>query len=93
MQPAVESWPGSRVVQSLSGIQEDDPLTSENISEAEIYRNLMFELAGDGDPLRALGEMPKEVRSILESAGDDLRIRPAEGEWSVIELLFANFTD
>ena len=56
-------------------------------SEAERYRNLMFELAGPGDPSARMGEMPAEARLVVASAGEDLRTRPADGEWSVIELL------
>jgi len=57
------------------------------LSEAERYRDLMFELAGPGDPSARMGEMPAEARLVVASAGDDLRTRPADGEWSVIELL------
>ena len=56
-------------------------------TDAEAYRLLMFDLAGPGDPSGAMARAPGEVRTIVTSAGEHLRTRPAAGEWSVIELV------
>lgn len=56
-------------------------------SEAEQYRALMFQLAGEGDPSTRMAQTPDKVRGIVESESDQFRSRPALGEWSVIELL------
>jgi hypothetical protein len=62
-------------------------MTIDPISEADHYRNHLLDLAGKGDPSDRMSAMPAEVREIVESAGDGLRTRPAEREWSVLELL------
>ncbi|MGI8609802.1 MAG: DinB family protein [Candidatus Dormibacteria bacterium] len=57
------------------------------VNPADAYRALMFKLAGEGDPSEALLAGPGELRRVVQSAGADLRRRPADGEWSVIELV------
>ncbi|MEA2647141.1 MAG: hypothetical protein QOE92_2224 [Chloroflexota bacterium] len=62
-------------------------MTLDPVVEAEKYRNLLLELAGEDDPSDTMLSLPGEVRRIVAEAGADLRTRPAEGEWSVLELL------
>ncbi|MFN2463581.1 MAG: DinB family protein [Candidatus Dormibacteria bacterium] len=62
-------------------------MPGDTVKAAEAYRAAMFKLAGDGDPSDALLAAPSELRRLVESAGADLRRRPAVGEWSVIELV------
>jgi hypothetical protein len=62
-------------------------LSIDPVSNARGYRELMFQLAGEGDPSAAMLDAPATVRSVVEGAGAELRSRPAEGEWSVLELL------
>jgi hypothetical protein len=62
-------------------------MTIDPVADANAYRELMFQLAGEGDPSERMALAPGTVRGLVMHAGDDLRKRPAEGEWSVIELL------
>ncbi|HEV3234322.1 MAG TPA: DinB family protein [Candidatus Dormibacteraeota bacterium] len=62
-------------------------MTIDPVTEGHTYRELMFKLAGEGDPSDAMLKAPATVREIVAGAGDKLRTRPAEGEWSVLELL------
>jgi hypothetical protein len=62
-------------------------VTIDPVTEGGSYRKLMFELAGEGDPSDAMLGAPATVRGLIEGAGEKLRRRPAEGEWSAIELL------
>ena len=62
-------------------------VTIDPVAQAEAYRQLMFDLAGPGDPSAAMEGMPAAVRRLLQEAGDRLRVRPGAGEWSPIELL------
>jgi hypothetical protein len=57
------------------------------VSQAKAYQQLMLDLAGDGDPADPQGRTAAEIREVLAEAGSRLRQRPAEGEWSVLELL------
>ena len=48
---------------------------------------MMLELAGDGDPADLQAATGEQVHAILDEVGPALRQSPAEGEWSVLELL------
>jgi len=62
-------------------------MTEATESPAQQYQRLMVRLAGDGDPSERLEAQVDELAELILEAGDDIRERPAEGEWSVLELL------
>jgi hypothetical protein len=62
--------------------QRVDPVT-----EAEAYRQMLLDLLGDQDPAQVQVELPDQLQAMIEEAGPHLWIRPAPGEWSVLELL------
>jgi len=55
--------------------------------EVVTYRARLLELAGGGDPTHRMGETSGQLRTLVAAAGDRLQIHPAEGEWSVLELV------
>ena len=58
-----------------------DPVAASNE-----YRQALLELLGDQDPVEVIARLPDEVQKVVDEAGEHLRTRPAQGEWSVIEL-------
>ncbi len=48
---------------------------------------MMLERLGQDDPWAVQAATPRELDHILAEAGPGLRRRPAEGEWSVLELI------
>jgi hypothetical protein len=63
-------------------IRSPDP-----VAEASAYQRMLLGLVGDDDPAEVQAATPALVKSLLEQAGSNLGKRPAEGEWSVLELL------
>lgn len=57
------------------------------VSAPRAYQDMLLGLLGDDDPAEVQETTPAELRSLVADAGADLRTRPAEGEWSVIELI------
>ncbi len=51
------------------------------------YQRLMLSLVGEDDPASVQEETPGAVRAMIATAAADLRRRPAESEWSVLELV------
>ena len=51
------------------------------------YVAFMLSLLGDDDPAEVQAATPAALRELAARAGDDIRTRPAEGEWSVVELI------
>ena len=51
------------------------------------YRTLVLSFLGDDDPADVQAETPGVLRSLAADAGDLLRAPPAEGEWSVLQLI------
>jgi hypothetical protein len=51
------------------------------------YQRGMLEIVGEDDPAAIQAAASADWRRILDEAGDDLAVRPAPGEWSVLELL------
>jgi hypothetical protein len=51
------------------------------------YQALLLRFLGDQDPAEVQARTPDVVSGLVEEAGDLLRTRPAEKEWSVLELL------
>jgi hypothetical protein len=57
------------------------------VSEPNAYQRLLVGLVGGDDPVEIQLATPSAWRELVTAAGVDLRTRPAEGEWSVVELL------
>ena len=57
------------------------------VSESAAYQRLLVGLVGDDDPAAIQAATPAAWRAIVEEAGTGLRMRPAAGEWSIVELL------
>jgi hypothetical protein len=57
------------------------------IRAAVAYQEKLLSLLGDDDPAQVQERTPHLVRALVEEAGADLRRRPAEKEWSVLEIL------
>ncbi|HJP65268.1 MAG TPA: DinB family protein [Actinomycetota bacterium] len=51
------------------------------------YQALLLAQVGDRDPADVYGGLPVRVRAVVAGAGDRLRVRPAEGEWSAVEVI------
>ncbi len=51
------------------------------------YQRLMLSLVGEDDPASVQEETPGAVTAMIATAAADLRRRPAESEWSVLELV------
>jgi hypothetical protein len=61
--------------------------TIDPVAGARAYQAAMLKLVGDDDPAEVQAATDDALTMILASAGGDLRTRPADGEWSVLELL------
>ncbi len=57
------------------------------VTQAAAYQQLLLSLLGQDDPAAVQGATPQRLKDILNEAGPDLRRPPAQGEWSVLELL------
>jgi hypothetical protein len=57
------------------------------VAHAAEYQAVILGLLGDGDPEAVQEATVPGVRELVRSAGQDLRVRPAPGEWSVAELV------
>jgi hypothetical protein len=55
--------------------------------EADAYRKPVLDALGADDPFEVQETEFEAWRRIVEGAGEDLRERPADEEWSVVELL------
>ena len=55
--------------------------------EADAYRRPVLDALGPDDPFEAQASEFELWRQLIEDAGDDLRERPADEEWSAVELL------
>jgi hypothetical protein len=55
--------------------------------DADAYRKPVLDALGTDDPFEVQEAEFEAWRRIVESAGEDLRERPADEEWSVVELL------
>jgi hypothetical protein len=56
-------------------------------AEADAYRRPVIEMLGGDDPLDVQASEVAAWRELIDRADGDLRARPAEGEWSVLECL------
>jgi hypothetical protein len=57
------------------------------VTEGGAYQRLLLGLLGSDDPAEVQAASAHAWRELIREAGADLRTRPAEGEWSVVELL------
>ncbi len=62
-------------------------MTRMSQAEAEAYRRPAVEALGDDDPLSVQAAEAAAWRELIDRAGGELRVRPADGEWSVLECL------
>jgi hypothetical protein len=63
------------------------PASPDPVAAPSEYQRLMLSLVGQDDPASVQEETPGAVRAMIARAAADLRRRPAEREWSVLELL------
>jgi hypothetical protein len=61
--------------------------TIDPVTEGHAYQQMLLSYLGTDDPGVAQTSTPATLRSLVNEAGEDLRTRPAESEWSVIELI------
>ncbi|MEA2623203.1 MAG: hypothetical protein QOH61_2113 [Chloroflexota bacterium] len=59
-----------------------DPVTQGNE-----YQRMLLSYLGDDDPAEVQQAAAERWHALLGEAGADLRKRPADGEWSIVELL------
>lgn len=64
-----------------------DPTTIDPVSQPREYQELLLGLVGEDDPAALQEEAASLLEAVLADAGELLRARPAESEWSVVELL------
>jgi hypothetical protein len=57
------------------------------VAQPSEYQALLLRYLGDQDPADVQAQTPDVIADIVGDAGDLLRARPAEGQWSVLELL------
>ncbi len=57
------------------------------VAQPSEYQALLLRYLGDQDPADVQSQTAEVLAGLIEEAGDHLRSRPAEGEWSVLELL------
>lgn len=51
------------------------------------YQEMLLGLLGADDPAGVQAATPRALRQLVDEAGQDLRTRPAEHEWSVLECI------
>ena len=57
------------------------------VTEAQAYQRSLLDALGGDDPAMAQATTPAAIRALVAEAGDELRTRPAPGEWSVLECI------
>jgi hypothetical protein len=57
------------------------------VQNPQAYQTMLIDLVGEDDPALVQESTSEVLREIVTEAGDRLRTRPAQGEWSVLELL------
>lgn len=57
------------------------------VAQASAYQQMLLSLLGNDDPAEVQRQTVRRVREMIDQAGEDLRRRPAAGEWSVLELV------
>jgi hypothetical protein len=75
---------------SGAGTSPEDPpitITLDPANPGYDYQSLLLAALGTDDPAEAMAQTPAVLRALVVEAGSDLRVRPAPGEWSVIEVI------
>ena len=57
------------------------------VQNPQAYQKMLIDLLGDDDPAEVQRATSASLRHVIVDAGDLLRTCPAQGEWSVIEVL------
>jgi hypothetical protein len=57
------------------------------VQNPQAYQKMLIELVGNEDPAGVQAATSASLRHLIVDAGDLLRTRPAQREWSVIEVL------
>jgi hypothetical protein len=57
------------------------------VADPSAYQQLLLGLLGDDDPAEVQASTVGLLRALVAEAGDDVRTRPAEGEWSVLQCI------
>jgi len=57
------------------------------IEDPHGYQEFVLSYLGDDDPAEVQGKTPAILRELAGRAGDEIRTRPAKGEWSVLECI------
>jgi hypothetical protein len=57
------------------------------VKEAAAYQQTLLSLLGKDDPAVVQAETPSALRVVLQEAAQEKRTKPADKEWSVLELL------
>lgn len=61
--------------------------TIDPVFQASEYQQMLLAQLGSDDPADVQRQTPAQWRALIAESGAHLRTRPADGEWSVIELL------
>jgi hypothetical protein len=61
--------------------------TPASLAAGHAYQEQLLGLLGQDDPAEVAQATAAAVQSLVRDAGSDLHRRPAEGEWSVLELV------
>jgi hypothetical protein len=61
--------------------------TIDPVTDGRAYQQMLLSWLGEDDPYAAQASTPATLRSLVADAGEQLRTRPADDEWSVIELV------
>ena len=62
-------------------------MTADSFAEGHAYQQQLLALLGADDPAAVQRATPDALRDLIRDAGGDLRTRPADAEWSVLELI------
>src|SRR5438034_2412891 len=62
-------------------------LVPDPIADPKGYQQALLAYLGDDDPAEAQAGTPALLRKLVADAAGDLRMRPGEGQWSVLECI------
>ena len=57
------------------------------VTEGRAYQELLLRLLGDQDPAEVMQRTPAQLRRLAAEAGESLRVRPEQKEWSLFECI------
>jgi DinB family protein len=57
------------------------------VADPKGYQQALLSYLGDDDPAEVQAGTPALLRKLVAEAGNDLRTRPGEGQWSVLECI------